>query len=169
MTIKAMAFDCFGTIFSMEGISRDEIRAYVDHVNSNDFSEFQFPESWFHLKAHPDSAVGIKMLQEQGFLCGTLSNGSASLLKKISEENGIFWDFIIDLAAHKVYKPHKEAYTTVQKDTGVPPRESLMVTANPDFGDIEGGAFVGMIPQVIRQPGCPRDVIAFAKSIRREP
>lgn len=84
----------------MADVPKQEIALYVDHVRRNDFSLYDFPLSWRKLKAHPDSADGIKMLQNAGYKCVTLSNGGKNLLALISENNGIQWDHIIDLAAH---------------------------------------------------------------------
>lgn len=163
--IKCLAFDCFGTIFDMSSINRNEIKAYVDHVHKNDFSIFEFPNSWWNLKAHPDVKDGIKTLQSAGFVCVTLSNGSRELLSTISLRNDINWDHIIDLAKYKVYKPHEAAYATVLAETSFYPRETLMITANPTFGDVEGAAAIGMQSRVIRQPGTPQTIIELAKQL----
>lgn len=165
--IKCIAFDCFGTVFDMSGISRDEIKAYVEHVRRNDFSPFRFPKSWWELKAHSDAKDGIDKLKRDGFVCVTLSNGSWELLHVCSGRNGIKWDSIIDLAAYHVYKPHLDAYWTVENETGFEPHECLMVTANPTFGDIEGAAAVGMRSQVIRQPGTPQTIVELAELLVR--
>jgi 2-haloalkanoic acid dehalogenase type II len=163
--IKCIAFDCFGTVFDMSGVSRDEIKAYVDHVRKYDFTPFKFPDSWWQLKAHADAAEGIRRLQDAWFSCVTLSNGSSSLLRYVSRQNGILWDSIIDPVTHRVYKPHLDAYRTVEKQLGFAPAETLMVTANPTFGDIEGAAAIGMQSQVIRQPGMPQTIIELAENL----
>lgn len=159
---KCIAFDCFGTVFDMDTVSRDEICAYVDHVRKADFSPFAFPASWWNLKAHPDAAEGVKMLQAMGLVCVTLSNGEVGLLSTVAEANGIKFDAFINLERHRVYKPHIDAYRTIEKDLGYKPAETLMVTANPTFGDIEGAAAIGMPSQVIRQPGNPQTIIELA-------
>jgi FMN phosphatase YigB (HAD superfamily) len=148
--IKCIAFDCFGTVFDMRNISRQEIQDYVDHVNKKDFSPYSFPNSWYALTAHEDSAAGIKLLQDNGYYCLALSNGSYDLIKTISESNNIYWNYIINLNKHKVYKPHFDAYKTIETDTNFKPTETLMVTANPKFGDIEGAKNINMYSAVIR-------------------
>lgn len=162
MLPKVIAFDCFGTVFNMEGVSREEIADYVEHVKRNDFAPYTFPDSWWELNLHPDAKAGIGMLQDEGIQCVTLSNGSADLLEFVSGAGGVKWDKIIDLAKHKVYKPHVDAYRTVEKETGCKPEECLMVTANPTFGDLEGAAAIGMPSQVIRQPGEPESITQLA-------
>lgn len=104
-----------------------------------------------------------------GIFCVALSNGDANLIDEVSESNGFDFDYVIDLAGrHRVYKPNVEAYRTVEKDLGFKPAETLMVTANPGFGDIEGAAAVGMPSLVIRQPGTPQDIIALAEMLRKD-
>jgi HAD superfamily hydrolase (TIGR01493 family) len=165
--IKCIAFDCFGTVFDMSGVSREEIKAYVAHVRKDDFTPFEFPKSWWQLKAHHDSKEGINMLQSSGFLCVALSNGDCNLIDEISERNGFDFDYLIDLAGrHRVYKPNVDAYRTIEKDLGYKPEETLMVTANPTFGDVEGSAAIGMSSQVIRQPGTPQTIIELATMLK---
>lgn len=162
--MRCIAFDCFGTVFDMASVPREEIAAYVRHVRKNDFTPYTFPDSWWELKAHSDSAEGIAKLRDAGFKCVTLSNGSANLLQTVSQANGIEWDAVIDLAFYRVYKPHVDAYRTVEKAVGFKPAETLMVTANPTFGDIEGSAAIGMPSQVIRH-GHPNTIVELAEKL----
>jgi HAD superfamily hydrolase (TIGR01493 family) len=161
--LKCIAFDCFGTVFDMKNILPVEIRAYVKHVKADDFRVFTFPDSWWSLKAHDDAARGIKQLQQAGFVCIAMSNGSKDLISTISLRNGIDWGHIVDLVSRGVYKPHVDAYRAIEKDTGFKPQECLMVTANPGFGDPIGAAAIGMPSQVIRNPECPRDIVDLAE------
>ena len=167
--LKVIAFDCFGTVFDMAGVSRDEIGDYVRHVRKNDFTPYQFPASWLELPLHPDAAEGVQLLQAAGYKCVTLSNGAADLLGHVSRRGGIFWDKIIDLVEHRVYKPHVDAYRTVEKEMKVKPAETLMVTANPTFGDIEGAAAIGMPSQVIRQAEGLANIIELAWRLEPKP
>lgn len=163
--IKCIAFDCFGTVFDMSNVEKEEIKNYVNHVRKNNFTEFEFPQSWWNLKAHPDSAQGIRTLQSAGFSCIALSNGSLALLSSISYKNNIYWNHIVDLVSEKVYKPHVDAYKTIEKCFGFKPEQTLMVTANPTFGDIEGSSAIGMKSQVIRNPETPQTIIGLANTI----
>ena len=165
--IKCIAFDCFGTVFDMSGVSRDQIRDYVEHVHKEDFSPFAFPREWWELKCHQDAAEGIAKIQALGIECVTLSNGSVDLLEHVSVRGGIYWNHLVNLAEHRVYKPNINAYWTVMADTGYKPSETLMVTANPTFGDIEGSAAIGMPSQVIRQPEGLANIIELAWRLER--
>jgi len=165
--IKALAFDCFGTVFDMMPIPNRDILSYVEHVRKADFAPYAFPASWLNLKAHEDSAEGIKMIQKLGIKCVALSNGSYELLGHISKQNGIEFDHIVNLAAHRVYKPHQAAYLTVQKDLGIDPGDTLMVTANPTFGDLEGAESVGMHACVIRHDLLHETIVDLAVTLKR--
>jgi HAD superfamily hydrolase (TIGR01493 family) len=162
--IKCIAFDCFGTVFDMSGVDRAEIKAYVEHVRRDDFSPYKFPESWFALKAHPDAAEGIRRLQEAGYFCVAMSNGTVQLINTISTANDIHWNAIIDLILHGTYKPHVKAYRAIEESIGIAPARTLMVTANPTFGDIEGSSAIGMPSQVIRH-GYPDNIIELAEML----
>jgi 2-haloalkanoic acid dehalogenase type II len=158
---KCVAFDCFGTIFDMASMPREYVAEYVEHVRKKDFTPYRFPDVWWGLPAHPDARKGVTAIQKRRIICVALSNGSHELIKSLSEKAGIWWDCIVDLAQHQVYKPHRAAYLTIYKDLGIRPEDTLMVTANPTFGDIEGAASVGMRSQVIRH-GHPNNVIELA-------
>lgn len=164
--IKCIAFDCFGTVFDMDSVSRSEIADYVRHVNANDFSPYQFPASWYCLELHPDAKRGMKLLRLAGYHCVTLSNGSSDLLSTVSKLGGVVWDRIIDLAKHRVYKPNVDAYKTLEIETGFKPQQTLMVTANPTFGDLEGAAAIGMPSQVIRH-GYPNTIVELAEMLTK--
>ncbi|HRF01685.1 MAG TPA: hypothetical protein PLI18_14270 [Pirellulaceae bacterium] len=162
-SLRCLAFDCFGTVFDTASLTRDDVRAYVEHVRRDDFSPFAFSDAWRSLPAHPDAAAGIARLRAAGFVCVTLSNGSAELLAELSRRAGIEWDRIIDLAAHRAYKPRNlDAYRAVERETGFEPAGTLMVTANPTFGDVEGAASIGMPSQIVRH-GRPHDLIELAE------
>lgn len=165
--ITTIAFDCFGTVFDMSGIPDEEIRDYVRHVKSGSFEPYHFPPGWHELKAHDDASAGIAMLRSAGFKSVTLSNGSVTLLEGVSRANGIHWDHITDLEAHRAYKPSPEAYLALLDQTGVSPSATMMVTANPGFGDIEGSRSVGMLPQVIRRENAPETIIDLASMLIR--
>lgn len=164
MIIQAIAFDCFGTVFDMSNVPTEEVKDYARHVRQEFFSPYIFRDSWRDIPAHADSAVGIMRLQRAGFVCVALSNGSRELIEEISGRNEIQWDTIVDLAKHRVYKPHLDAYRTVEKETGIKPANTCMVTANPSFGDIDGAGQIGMMTMVIRH-GFPETILELYEAL----
>lgn len=152
--ISAIFFDCFGTLFDMSQIPREQIAAYVEHVNRSDFTEYKFPREWYDLKAFPDVKEGLNRLRER-FVLGTLSNGSYPLLLHLADANGLKFEEIINMAKHRIYKPNFGAYYLPSVATGTRPSEIMMVTANPTFGDVEGALHAGMSVCVIRDTETP--------------
>jgi FMN phosphatase YigB (HAD superfamily) len=164
--IELICFDVFGTVFDMSTVPRDSIRKYVDHVKSNSWTPIDL-SGWSDIKAHPDSKEGIDLLRTQ-FQVVTLSNGPMRLLTKISKLNNISWDAIIPIEAYYVYKPNEKAYKIACDLMGIPPEKTLMVTANPTFGDIEGAEKNKMQSQIIRQEGYPKTIIELYNTITRK-
>jgi len=141
-------------VFDLAGVPRQEIKNYARHIRLPEWSPLHLPEPWERLPAHPDSAEGIAALRK-GYIVVTCSNGPLGLLAKLSKFNGISWDAIIPLEMYHVYKPNPQAYLAVCDVLNVEPNEVMLVTANKDFGDIEGSSGVGMTPMLIRDPSSP--------------
>lgn len=153
-TIKVIAFDCFGTVFDMSTLARDDISGYVATSRDKHGEEWQplnLSDAWYELRAHPDSAEGIRKLRRKFKVC-TLSNGPFHLLEHISRNAGLVWDLIIPIEMLKAYKRHPSTYLSVPSLFRVDPSEVLVVTANPGFGDVEAATQLGMQAVVIRDP-----------------
>ena len=142
--ITAVAFDCFNTVFVLLAEHYKQVKDYAKHVNNPDFKPYIFPKEWYDLESHTDAIDGIRLMREKGYYCIAMSNGNPELILANSNKSGIVWDHVMDLASHGVYKPNKLAYPLIGLDTGFPPSATLMVTANPTFGDIEGARYCGM-------------------------
>lgn len=150
--IKVIAFDVFGTVFDFDGVERGQIRDYVKHVKSGEWSPICLPDSWKDIPAHDDSAEGIMRLRER-FTVVTLSNGPMRVLVQMNKNAGIDFDAIVPIEMAKVYKPDLDAYRTVMELFHCHPSEVLMVTANPLFGDLESSKELGIQSIVIRPVG----------------
>jgi len=150
--LKVLAFDCFGTVFDMSGVDRSEVSDYVKSSKGKSGEEWQpldLPQSWFGLRAHPDSADGIRLLRSK-YICVALSNGPVHLINHISRVAGIDWDLIVPIQFLRVYKDHPDAYKSLFSLYPFEPGEFAMITANPGFGDVEASSALGMKPIVIR-------------------
>lgn len=162
ISIKVVAFDVFGTVFDLSGVPRKELKAYAAHIRQPEWSPLVLPSHWERLSAHPDSAEGVNRLRSR-YAVVTCSNGPLGLLAKLSKYNGVQWDAIIPLELNRVFKPNPAAYLTVCEVMGVAPGEVLLVTANRTFGDLEAASALGMQAQLIRDVGCPQDIIELAR------
>lgn len=150
--LKVLAFDCFGTVFDMSTVNRSEVSEYVQSSKGKSGDEWQplsLPRSWYQLRAHPDSAEGIRVLRSK-YICVALSNGPVDLITEISRLAGIDWDLIVPIQLRKVYKDHCDAYKILFELYPYEAGEFAMITANPGFGDVEASSSLGMKPIVIR-------------------
>jgi len=159
---KVIAFDVFGTVFDLNGVNRQDIINYINHIQRSEWSPLKLPESWENLKAHPDAVEGINRLREK-FIVVTCSNCPLGLLSKISKHNNISWDAIIPLELNKVFKTNPKAYMTICEVMSVEPKDVLMVTANEKFGDIEASRLLGMQSILIRGNEGPKNIIELAE------
>lgn len=162
--IKVIAFDCFGTVFDMSGVRREELVDYANHIRKPLWSPLHLPKSWEYMPAHPDASYGLAMLREK-FLVVTCSNGPLGLLARLSKNASIEWDAIIPLEMNRVFKPDLLAYLTVCQVLDVDASEVMMVTANKTFGDLEASAKLGMTPQLIRGDSDIQTIDELARSL----
>jgi 2-haloalkanoic acid dehalogenase type II len=161
--IDVIGCDVFGTVVKFDGVPRDEVKAYAAHIKKADWSPLQLPESWKTLVAFDDAAKGIRRLRKK-FKVVPLTNGPVHLISALSEFNGIDWDAYFPLESHRVFKPAREAYRLFFSTFVFGgPQRCLIVTANKDFGDLEGAAAVGMQSILIRgDDGGPKDLLELA-------
>lgn len=165
--IKVIAFDVFNTVVDLSSVPRQEVIEYAHHIRKPEWSPLTLPKSWESLPAFPDSLEGLRLLSPR-FEIVTCSNGSLPMLYRLSRRNGIQWSTIVPLEINRVYKPNPAAYMTVCEVCGVEPHEVAMVTANKDFGDLEASQSLGMLPILIRNPGCPQTLVELAEMFCRE-
>lgn len=159
--MKVVAFDCFGTVFDLSGVSRQEIADYAAHIRKAEWSPLVLPESWLTLTSHSDSRDGIEEIRKTHFVVA-LSNAPMGMIAKLSKLNGIRWDAIIPLEMFRVFKPNPRAYLAICDVLGCNPDDVTMVTANKTFGDLEGARSVGMNSVLIRGESDMPDIIAFS-------
>lgn len=163
--MNVLAFDCFGTVFDTRALPPADLHEYGRQIRRPNWEPFDLPRSFYNLLPHPDAVEGLARLREQHFIA-TLSNAPIELLIHLSTEHKIGWDAMIPFECAKVCKPNPRAYDFAIEYLGVVTmrREAVtFVTANPTFGDVEGAHAVGAYSQVIRQEGCPADLIALAQ------
>jgi FMN phosphatase YigB (HAD superfamily) len=156
-------FDCFGTVFNMSQIPKEDLRYYGSILKKPVWEPLNFPKYWQEIPPHPDSEEGIDILKSKGHKCVALSNAPHQLMRVLSANANIYWDHIIGLEEYKIYKPNRLAYLTACAELDCKPSDCTMVTANKTFGDIEGAKSVGMFAKLIRNEWCP-DIMALARN-----
>lgn len=155
--LKVIAFDLFGTVFDLSNVPRGEIKEYANHVRKTEWSPLTLPHSWRYLPAFPDAKSGLEALRGK-YTVVSMSNCPLDLQQHLCELNELVFDYLIDLSLVRAYKPHPSTYKSICTTCHVEPSEVLMVTANPNFGDVEGSLAVGMRCQVIRNQNTPKTI-----------
>lgn len=145
---KLIMFDIFNTVFSFDSVSRESIRDYANHIHKPEWSPLILPESWKGLPARRGAREGIAALRNIAMVV-TCSNGPLATQAHLARNNNIHWDAIMPLELWQVYKPNVLAYKYVHQYLGFRAEETMMVTRNKDFGDLEGAKANGIQPCLI--------------------
>lgn len=162
--LKVIAFDCFGTVFDASTLSRENIEDYNEVKKQLIYRPYDFPQAWYQLQPHADSARGIQRLRQKYRVC-TMSNGSVDLLTHLSRAAGIDWDLVTPIQAIQVYKPDPRAYLMLPQLFECRVDQVLMVTANPTFGDCEACVEIGMPFAIIRHKNTPATILELAERL----
>lgn len=167
--MRTLFFDCFGTLFNMENVPKEDVAAYVKQVKAPKWQPLCVPVSFLSIRPHDDFVDGMIRLRKRYEVCA-FSNSPEWLTRHIleSDENvsaackGTIFNDIIPLEACRVYKPRPEAMAFAMgwRQLRVDDRP-LVVTANPTFGDIEMSRSFGIDSIVIRH-GFPNDLFELA-------
>lgn len=142
---KVAFFDLNHTCLQMTGVTRGEIEAYIAHIKNPSWSPLTLPEHWCKLEPWPEVAWAITNLQEKGVICCTLSNNPITVqIQQMIYANIWGFNLLVPLESYHVFKPDVKAYQVACNLLQVAPEDALMITANHDFGDIEGAGSIGM-------------------------
>jgi 2-haloacid dehalogenase len=88
-------------------------------------------EKYIHLDLYPDARVTLEALRDRKL--AILSNGSPDMLNALVKNTGLdsLLDATISVDAKKIFKPAPDAYTLIEEQLGIPPREVLFISSNP--------------------------------------
>lgn len=162
--IKLVAFDLFNTVMQMDGATREEMRAYIRHIKQDVWQPLVLPDSWTKLLPFADSQAGLELLRSR-FMVVTMSNAPLEFTARMLKNCDLRFDAITPLEGRRVFKPRPESYACLRDTYRLYPEEICMVSANKDFGDIEGARKLGMRSELIRNPGCPQTIIELAGAL----
>lgn len=96
---------------------------------------------WHKLAPWPDSASGLKKLNELGFVTATLSNGNTQLLTDLAEFGKLPYARILGAEDFGAYKPHEKVYRGAAEMLGVRTDECALLAAH--LGDLEAARGCG--------------------------
>ena len=143
-TFAELARDAARTLLSGEPLDRDLDDA-VTHVL----------EGFTALEVHPDVAAGIPALHDLGIRIVTLSNGAASVARRLLDNAGLADHFerLLSVEDAGVWKPAPAAYRHALDTCGVVAEEAMLVAVHP--WDIDGAARAGLRTAWVDRAGTP--------------
>ena len=164
MNTKFIAFDLVNTVYDISSVPEQELKNYVNQVRSPTWAPLSLPPSWEHIPLYEDSLEGLKRLQIKYKLVA-MSNLPYTLIEKMARNSGIKWDHTIPIVFAQAYKPDLKTYRLIFDLCKCDPQEVMMVTANRTAGDLEAAQQLGMLPQLIREPGHPANIMELASRL----
>jgi 2-haloacid dehalogenase len=107
------------------------------------------------LSIHPDVAPGVDAFAAAGIRLVTLSNGSASVARRLLEDAGIAERFerLLSVEQAGVWKPAQNAYAYALRECGVDPMDAMLVAVHP--WDTDGAQRAGLASAWINRGGAP--------------
>jgi 2-haloacid dehalogenase len=175
MTIKAVVFDAYGTLYDVQSVAdvteeafpgygeiitqvwrikqleytwlRSLMRRYLDFAQvtqdslvytlrslglEHDRDRFdRIMQKYLHLDLYPDALAALALLG--GRKLAILSNGSPAMLNALVKNTGLdrLLNATISVDAKKIFKPAPDAYTLIEEQLGVAPRDVLFISSNP--------------------------------------
>jgi 2-haloacid dehalogenase len=175
MTIKAVVFDAYGTLYDVQSVAdvteeafpgygeiitqvwrikqleytwlRSLMRRYLDFAQvtqdslvytlrslglEHDRDPFdRIMQKYLHLDLYPDALAALALLG--GRKLAILSNGSPAMLNALVKNTGLdrLLNATISVDAKKIFKPAPDAYTLIEEQLGVAPRDVLFISSNP--------------------------------------
>lgn len=146
-------FDLFGTLIDMNSATSEAIEYYAHTIHKPEFEELNFPEDWYYFPAYDDANDILDVCRAVGTVY-TLSNAPMDVQRSLFQENDLEVDGIIPVSLLRKYKPNPEVYSEVLRALRPEnPSDVFMVTANKNFGDLEGAAACGMTPVLLPRYG----------------
>lgn len=167
MGIKAVAFDLFNTVLDISDVSRESKKDYFDKIHDPAVDYiWQLNPDFMNAKLfHEDTASLINKIRETCTVI-TFSNCPIYMQKDLFKLKfpEITFDYKVPLTRLRTKKPRPESYEKLSRwfSYHVNPEEILVVTANKDFGDLEGAAAAGMKSLLI-EPGDIQAVLDYLK------
>jgi 2-haloacid dehalogenase len=88
-------------------------------------------QKYLNLDLYPDALAALALLG--GRKLAILSNGSPAMLNALVKNTGLdrLLDATISVDAKKIFKPAPDAYTLIEEQLGVAPRDVLFISSNP--------------------------------------
>ena len=114
-------------------VTRDSL-AYTLRILGLQYDDATFAriiDKYLHLDLYPDALDALDALKPRKL--AILSNGSPDMLNALVKNTQLdrVLDATISVDAKKVFKPNPAAYTLIEEQLGIGPREVLFISSNP--------------------------------------
>ncbi len=125
MTIKAVVFDAYGTLYDVQSVAAITDEAFPGYgeiiTQIWRLKQLLYPDTMATLAAIKDRKLAI------------LSNGSTDMLNSLVGNTGLdrILDATISVDSKKIFKPAPDTYTLIESNLGVAPADVLFVSSNP--------------------------------------
>ena len=151
---------CMGAFADFAAVTRDSL-AYALHaagVAPTDELVAGLADAYLHLAPAPEAREALQALE--GRPRAIFSNGSAGMLSALVQNTGLqdLRERVISVDAARAYKPSPAAYALVERATGVPPGQTMLVSSN-GF-DVAGAKRFGFQVAWVRHGDGPGPVAA---------
>lgn len=141
---KVAFLDLNNTCLQMKGATREQIERYVNHIRHSSWHPLTLPNCWRFFEPWPELGASLNAFFDMEIKTVTLSNNPIDVQIDQCRHAMVQFDWMVPLESYHVFKPDVKAYQVACHLLNVAPEDALMVTANKDFGDLEGAASIGM-------------------------
>ena len=120
----------------LDGLMRRGLVAVLSQFGITDFTtdnSENLMDAWYHPKTQDDSKKGLILLQDAGFILGTMSNASEKMQTEMLKTIGIKFDHIFSSDKIMTYKPDPKMFQQALS-TNFSPEQIMMVANYP--GDL---------------------------------
>jgi 2-haloacid dehalogenase len=137
-----LAADGLRTVLAGSSLNRP-VEEAVEHIM----------DGFSGLAVHPDVPSGVRALAKLGIRLVTLSNGSASIARRLLADAGLDHAFESFLSVEQagIWKPAPGAYAYALEACGVDPMDAMLVAAHP--WDTDGASRAGLATAWINRTG----------------
>ncbi len=107
------------------------------------------------LTVHRDVPAGVRGLAQQDFRMVTLSNGSATIARRLLADAGLddAFEAFLSVEDAGAWKPAARAYAYALETCGVDPEDAMLVAVHP--WDLDGAGRAGLATAWINRKGAP--------------
>jgi 2-haloacid dehalogenase len=158
LTVKAIVFDAYGTLYDVQSVAGVTDAAFPGHGEyiTQVWRLKQLEYTWLRalmgryedfravtrdslgytlgtIGLHADAALAAEALGDLSeYRLAILSNGSQDMLDALVRNSGLdrYLQAVISVDAKKTYKPDPRAYELIQERLGVAPEEVVFVSSN---------------------------------------